>query len=49
VAAQLRHRDKVYCVIADNEEVVREHARRSGFPCDAISTVAARCPPVLDP
>jgi hypothetical protein len=38
--------DKVYCVyIADDEEVVREHARLSGFPCTAISTVAA----LIDP
>ena len=34
--------DKVYCVyIADDEESVREHARLSGFPCNAITMVAA--------
>jgi hypothetical protein len=39
--------DKVYCVyIADDEEVVREHARLSGFPCTAISTVAALIDPI---
>jgi hypothetical protein len=32
--------DKIYCVwIADDEEVIREHARRSGFPCTVISRV----------
>lgn len=38
--------DKVYCVyIAKNPELVREHARRGGFPFDAISEVAT----VIDP
>src|SRR4029450_4865818 len=38
--------DKVYCVyIADNEEVIREHARISGFPADCISRVRS----VVDP
>jgi hypothetical protein len=32
--------DKIYCVwIADDEEVIREHARRSGFPCTVVSRV----------
>ena len=32
--------DKVYCVyIAPNEEMVREHARRGGFPVNRISEV----------
>jgi hypothetical protein len=32
--------DKVYCVyIAPNEEMVREHARRGGFPANRISEV----------
>jgi cell division inhibitor SulA len=32
--------DEVYCVyIAPNEEMVREHARRAGFPADRISGV----------
>jgi hypothetical protein len=38
--------DKVYCVyIADDEDVVREHARRSGFPCTAIRKVTT----LIDP
>ena len=38
--------DKVYCVyIAPNEEMVREHARRGGFPADRIAKVSA----VIDP
>ena len=32
--------DKVYCVyIATNEEVVRQHSRRGGFPINHISMV----------
>jgi Nickel responsive protein SCO4226-like len=32
--------DKIYCVyIAEDEDVIREHARRSGFPCTVISRV----------
>ena len=38
--------DKVFCVfIAEDEEVVREHARRSGFPVDAINLVASMIDP----
>jgi hypothetical protein len=34
--------DKVYCVyIAPNEEMLREHARRGGFPIDRISRIRA--------
>jgi hypothetical protein len=33
--------DKVYCVHeTDNEETIREHARRGGFPADVVSVVA---------
>jgi len=33
--------DKVYCVHeADDEETIREHARRGGFPADLVSVVA---------
>jgi hypothetical protein len=33
--------DKIYCVyLAANEELVREHARRGGFPADAVNKVA---------
>jgi hypothetical protein len=32
--------DKVYCVyLAPDEETVREHARRGGFPANRISAV----------
>ena len=32
--------DKVYCVyIAPNEEMVREHARKGGFPVNRVSEV----------
>jgi hypothetical protein len=38
--------DKIYCVyIAPNEEVVREHAKRGGFPADKISKVST----IIDP
>jgi hypothetical protein len=38
--------DKVYCVyIAPSAELVREHARRGGFPADRVSEVKA----VIDP
>jgi hypothetical protein len=38
--------DKIYCVhIAPNEEVVREHARRGGFPADRISEVKSTIDP----
>jgi hypothetical protein len=32
--------DKVYCVyVAPDEEAVREHARRGGFPANKVSAV----------
>lgn len=38
--------DKIYCVyIAPNEEMVREHATRGGFPANRVSEV--RC--IIDP
>ena len=38
--------DKIYCVcIAPNEELVREHARQSGFPANRISEVRE----IIDP
>lgn len=38
--------DKIYCVYsAADEELVREHARRGGFPADSVARVAA----VIDP
>jgi hypothetical protein len=38
--------DKLYCVyIAPNEEMIREHARRVGFPADSISEVRTMIDP----
>ena len=38
--------DKIYCVyIAPNEEMIREHASRGGFPANSISEVKN----VIDP
>jgi hypothetical protein len=38
--------DKVYCVyLAPNEEMIREHAKRGGFPANRISQVRT----VIDP
>ena len=38
--------DKMYCIhIAESEELIREHARRGGFPINTISEVKA----VIDP
>ncbi|RYY96298.1 MAG: DUF4242 domain-containing protein [Chitinophagaceae bacterium] len=38
--------DKIYCVyLAPDAEMVREHARRGGFPADSVSEVRA----VIDP
>jgi hypothetical protein len=38
--------DKIYCVyIAANEELVREHAKRGGFPANRISQVRS----IIDP
>jgi hypothetical protein len=40
--------DKVYCVyIAPNEETIREHARRGGFPANRISAVRGMMDPSL--
>ena len=38
--------DKTFCVyLAENEEAIREHAKRSGFPANVITEVKA----VIDP
>lgn len=38
--------DKMYCIYqAPSAELIREHARRSGFPADKITPIAA----VIDP
>lgn len=38
--------DKIYCVyIAPNEEQVKEHAKKGGFPANSISEVKSRIDP----
>lgn len=38
--------DRIYCIYrAPNEEIVREHARRGGFPADRISEVKTTIDP----
>ncbi len=38
--------DKIYCVyIAPNEEMIREHASKGGFPANKVSEVAQ----IIDP
>ena len=38
--------DKIYCIyIAPNEEAVREHAKKGGFPANRISPVRAMIDP----
>jgi hypothetical protein len=38
--------DKIYCIYnAANEELVREHARRGGFPATSVARVMS----VIDP
>ena len=39
--------DKIYCIyIAPNEDLVREHARKGGFPATRVSEVRAMIDPV---
>src|SRR5207253_9150435 len=34
--------DKIYCVYkAENEELIREHAKKGGFPANSISEVSS--------
>ncbi len=38
--------DKIYCVYrAPNEDMIREHAQRGGFPADSISQVRTMISP----
>lgn len=38
--------DKIYCVYnAANEDLVREHARRGGFPADSVARVVTTIDP----
>lgn len=39
--------DKIYCIYnAASEELIREHAKQSGFPANVVSTVSAIIDPV---
>ena len=39
--------DKIYCVyVAPDEELIREHARRGGFPADRVSRVKRQISPL---
>lgn len=39
--------DKIYCVYnAANEALVREHARRGGFPADSVARVVTTIDPI---
>ena len=39
--------DKIYCVyIAPNEEMIREHATKGGFPANVISKIESIIDPV---
>lgn len=38
--------DKIYCLYyAENPELIREHARRGGFPANEVSEVRSRIDP----
>ncbi|OLS22052.1 MAG: hypothetical protein HeimC2_31060 [Candidatus Heimdallarchaeota archaeon LC_2] len=38
--------DKIYCVyIAPNEQMVKEHAQKGGFPANSVSKIAT----IIDP
>ena len=40
--------DKIYCVyLAANEQLIRDHARRAGFPAESISAVRAMIDPTM--
>lgn len=39
--------DKIYCVyLADDDRLIREHARRGGFPADRIARVSRGISPL---
>lgn len=40
--------EKIYCVyLAENEQLIRDHAERAGFPADSISPVRAMIDPSM--
>lgn len=41
--------DKTFCVyLAKNEEIIREHAKRSGFPADKITEIRKMIDPTTE-
>ena len=39
--------NKIYCIyVAPNEELIREHARRGGFPANSITKISAIIEPL---
>ena len=39
--------DKTFCIyVADNEDLVHEHAQRSGFPATVVTAVTGMIDPV---
>lgn len=39
--------DKIFCVyVAPNEEMIREHAKRGGFPANAVREIKTMIEPV---
>lgn len=42
--------DKVYCVfLAEDASLVREHARRTGFPADRVEEIRSMLDPTMAP
>lgn len=40
--------DRIYChYLAETEDLVRDHARRAGLPCDKVSEVKAVVDPIV--
>jgi hypothetical protein len=40
--------DRIYChYLAENEEIVRDHARRAGLPCNKVSEVQSIVDPLI--
>ena len=40
---------RIYCVyLADDEQLVREHAKRGGFPCNVVTRVASVVSPLTE-
>lgn len=43
-------RDKVYCVfLAEDASLVLEHAKRTGFPADAVEEIRSMLDPTMAP